>query len=99
MPKSIDGYNINFFTDKYRKNNVNDVVDYSINGNTLYASYNAKKDYDAQFAKYCDSVDAKDEFGGCYEEDFKWYYKPLTKSLTVDIELPDGYFTGGSWKN
>lgn len=68
MPKSIEGYEVNFFKDKYREKNVNDLVDYRINGNTLYASFNAGKDYE-----------------------------PLTKSLTVDIELPNGYFTGGSW--
>ncbi len=63
MPKSIEGYNINFYQDKYRESNITKTVDYYIVGNTLYASYD----------------------------------KPLTKSLTVDIELPDGYFVGGSW--
>lgn len=94
MPKSIEGYKVNFFKDKYRKNNVNDVVDYTINGNTLYASYNADKDYKTQLAKYCDDPYHQNEDGTC---DDNYMYQPLMKSLTVDIELPDGYFVGGSW--
>ena len=66
MPKNIQEYNVNFFTDKYRKNNVTELVNYEIKGNTLYAKYNS-------------------------------YQKPLETSLTVDIELPEGYFEGGSW--
>ena len=66
MPKSIEGYKVNFFTDKYRKNNVKDYVNYQINGNTLYLTYDGSE-------------------------------KPLDKSLTIDIELPEGYFVGGSW--
>ncbi len=72
MPKSIDGYKVNFFTDKYRENNVNKYVDYEINGNSLTARF-SNIDY------------------------FISENKKLDKSLTVDIELPDGYFVGGSW--
>lgn len=68
MPKSIEGYNINFFTDKYRKENVNDIVEYTVIDNKLIAVFNSLKSD-----------------------------KPLTKSLTVDIELPEGYFKKGSW--
>ena len=97
MPKSIDGYKVNFFKDKYRENNVNDVVDYTIDGNTLYASYNADKDYKLQLAKYCDEPYRQNEHGTCDESWFDYSYEPLNKSLTVDIELPEGYFVGGSW--
>lgn len=72
MPKSIAGCKINFFTDKKRKENVNEYVDYSVEGNTLYAKF----DQDKYMSKY---------------------NKKLETSLTVDIELPEGYFNGGSW--
>lgn len=72
MPKSIEGYNVNFFTDKKRKENVSSYVDYEVIGNTLYAKFNQDK-----YTSY--------------------YNKKLKKSLTVDIELPEGYFVGGSW--
>lgn len=97
MPKSIDGYEINFFKDKYREKNVSDLVDYQINGNTLYASFNADKDYEVQLAKYCDNQYHLTSDGKCDKSWFDYQYEPLTKSLTVDIELPNGYFTGGSW--
>lgn len=38
MPKDFDSTKINFFLDKYRKRNINDLVDYSIKDNTIYAS-------------------------------------------------------------
>ncbi len=63
MPKSIEGMNINFFTDKYRKNNVNNMVNYQVKDNTLYVKVNGS----------------------------------LNSSLTVDIELPNHYFKGGSY--
>ena len=97
MPKNIEGYNVNFFTDKYRKNNVNDVIDYYINGNTLYATFNANKNYKKQFSKYCDEKTNRINNINCDEDSFKYLYEPLNKSLTVDIELPEGYFVGGSW--
>lgn len=64
MPKSIEGYQVNFFADKYRKTNVNDKVEYHIEDNVLIATYNGDD---------------------------------LTKALTLDIELPEGYFVGGSY--
>ncbi len=97
MPKSIEGYKVNFFKDKYRENNINDLVNYNISGNTLYASFNADNDYETQLAKYCDSQVHMLEDGTCDTFGFDSQYKPLTRSLTVDIELPDGYFVGGSW--
>ena len=72
MPKSIEGYDIKFFTDKYRKNDVTNIVDYSVNGNKLYATFNENKNKLKN-------------------------YEPLSKSLTVDIALPEGYFTKGSY--
>lgn len=65
MPKDISKYTVNFFTDKYREENVNRFVDYEVSGNTLYAKLKSSK--------------------------------KLEKSLTVDIELPEGYFVGGNW--
>ena len=35
MPKDISNYDINIFKDKYRKENVNDLVNTEINGNTI----------------------------------------------------------------
>ena len=97
MPKSIDGYKVNFFKDKFRKKKVNKVVDYKITGNTLYAKYNAEKDYQQQLKKYCANQYHRNEDGTCDEDFFEYVYKPLEESLTVDIELPEGYFVGGSW--
>lgn len=68
MPKSIEGYPINFFTDKYREKNVTKYVDYTVNQNTLTAHFN--------------NITSP---------------KPLNSSLTVDIELPENYFVGGSY--
>ena len=95
MPKSIEGYTVNFFKDKYRQTNVNEVVDYSVIGNTLNASFNAEKDYEKQLNKYCNQSSNQNEDGTCNKSNFK--YNSLKSALTVDIELPDGYFVGGSW--
>ncbi len=35
MPKKISNSTINFYTDRYRKNNINDLIDYSIDGETI----------------------------------------------------------------
>lgn len=64
LPKGIENEKINFFADKYRKDNINNFVNYTINGNTIIA--NLSDNY------------------------------PLYKSLTLDVELPEGYFVGGS---
>lgn len=64
MPKGIDGNKINFYKDKYRKQNINNLIDYQIEGNSLI-------------------VTGKSNLN-------------LMESLTVDIELPDNYFVGGS---
>ncbi len=88
LPKNIEDYNINFFADKFRKENVTDVVDYSINGNTIYAKFNENKYYQKKYKNDCNE--------NCSEQLLN-KYKPLEKSLTIDVELPDGYFTGGSW--
>ena len=64
MPKGIDGNKINFYKDKYRKNNINNLVDYQVEGNSLI-------------------VTGKSNLN-------------LMNSLTVDIELPENYFVGGS---
>ena len=95
MPKSINGYNVNFFMDKYREKKANEYVDYKISGNTLYASFNPEKYYDAQVKEYCSNEWHIEDDGSC---DMPYYYEEkLEKSLTVDIELPEGYFKGGSW--
>ncbi len=93
MPKSIEGYKVNFFTDKYRKKNVTDVVDYKVEDRKLYASFNADKYYESQLEKYNNKVQYADK-GRIYSN---FNYVPLTNALTVDIELPEGYFVGGSW--
>ena len=65
MPKDISTSEINFYLDKYRKNNVNSMINYSVKGSTITANVN-------------------DNFS-------------LFKSLTIDITLPDKYFTGGNY--
>ena len=103
MPKSIEGYNVNFFTDKYRKNDVTELVDYTISGNTLYATLNAEYLHQRELAKQKCYKEYEEKYGVgqsifCnnvavpYQNDYK-----LMSSLTVDVELPDGYFVGGSW--
>ncbi len=96
MPKSIEGYNVNFFTDKKRKENVSNCVDYEVIGNTLYAKFNQDKYTEAQRKEYC-SNEYNVENGVCDFGENSYYNKKLEKSLTVDIELPEGYFVGGSW--
>lgn len=97
MPKSIKGYNVNFFADKYRDKNVTEFVDYEIIGNSLYAKFDGEKYKDYQYKKYCSDEYNQNSDGTCDDYMFKYYYEPLEKSLTVDIELPDNYFVGGSW--
>ncbi len=99
MPKSIEGYNVNFFADKYRKNNITELMDYSISGNTLYATLNKEYLHQKEMAvQKCYENNEQLGFSACnnvvvpYQNDYK-----LMSSLTVDIELPDGYFVGGSW--
>ena len=65
MPKVMDGNIINFYSDKYRKENINHLLDYNINGNTI-------------------TIKGKSGF-------------KLNSSLTLDVELPNNYFVGGSY--
>ena len=95
MPKSINEKQINFFTDKYRENNVNNIVDYIIEDNKLTAKFNREEDYKQQKSQYCDKKENLNQDGTCDETSFN--YRPLKTALTVDIELPEGYFSGGSW--
>lgn len=88
MPKDFSGTNINFFIDKYREKNANEFVDYTINGNTIYAEFNKEK-YIA-YQKNELEVEEGEELPLYLEQD-------LMNSLTIDIELPEGYFVGGSW--
>lgn len=97
MPKSIEGYNVNFFMDKNRSQNATEYVDYEVKGNTLYAKFNQEKYTDAQREEYC-SQEYNWHDGVCeFPEDSSYYNQKLEKSLTVDIELPNDYFVGGSW--
>lgn len=92
MPYSFDESKINFFTDKYRMNDVTDLVDYSVDGKTIYATFNEQKNYEKQLEKYCgDQTECDEKYFSMYR------YNPLSRSLTVDIELPDKYFQKGSW--
>lgn len=96
MPKSIEGKKINFYIDKYRKNNVTKYVDYTVNDNILYAKFNQEKYLDAQIKDYC-LKEINIINGVC---DFNYdstNNKKLDKALTVDIELPDNYFVKGSF--
>ena len=100
MPKSIERYNINFFMDKYRKEEITNFVDYTVSGNKLTAKFNQEKYKQYQVDEYCaNPYHIKN--GVCDLDDDSWYawktIKTLDKSLTVDIQLPEGYFVGGSW--
>ena len=96
MPKNLSGTQVNFFLDKYRETNANEFVDYRISGNSIYAEFNQEKYYDYQEKEYCSQEWHIDEYGNC---EMPSYYgdEVLEKSLTIDIELPEGYFVGGSW--
>lgn len=94
MPKDISSYNINFFTDKYRQNNVNKVMDYDISDNKITATFNASKYKNLQIEDYCRDKSHLNSDNTCNMDNF--VFKSLTKSLTIDIELPDNYFTKGS---
>lgn len=95
MPKNIDSDKINFYMDKYRKYSANEYVDYRIDGNVLYASFNDDKYRDNQERKYCYEELGLKEGQFCYLPYNK--REKLTHSLTFDIELPEGYFVGGSY--
>ncbi len=90
MPKSIEKENINFFLDKYRKENANDYMDLEVINNTIYARFNETKYYESQKREYCKNKDSLCDIPAAN-------IKKLTKSLTIDIELPEGYFVNGSW--
>ena len=66
LPERYDG-KVNFFADKLRKDDITNMVDYTIEGNTIRAT-------------------VKDSY-------------KLMKSLTIDIELPEGYFNNTSNNN
>lgn len=98
MPKSIEGYTINFFGNKYRGIDLNDYVDYEVSENKLSAKFNSSKYYNDQWAKYCSLDSHIDENGMCDYELFEYVEQGyLNNSLTLDIELPDHYFTKGSY--
>ncbi len=44
MPKSIDRDKVNFFLDKYREENANDMINYYVSGNRIYANVNGSLD-------------------------------------------------------
>ncbi|MBR4350950.1 MAG: DUF2207 domain-containing protein [Bacilli bacterium] len=75
MPKSIEGNEVHFFMDKYRKYDITKYVDYTIKGNKLVATFD------------------RDKYSENRPVDYPY---ELTKSLTVDIELPENYFASGS---
>lgn len=95
MPKDISVYNINFFLDKYRETSANEFVDYNIVGNTLFASFNREKYREYLTNEYCSVSYHIGEYGDCTLPSY--YDDNLEESLTLDIELPNGYFKGGSW--
>ena len=95
MPKNISGTQINFFLDKYRETNANDFVDYSVSGNTIYAKFNQEKYLEYQKKDYCSYEFRVDEYGNCKMPEYM--EKELVRSLTIDVELPEGYFVGESW--
>lgn len=65
LPKEIENQdNIKFFVDKYRKWDITEYVDYTVNGKTIHAKLSPNY--------------------------------TLTSALTIDVELPDGYFINGS---
>ena len=86
MPENINADDVNFFMDKYRKENVNDLMDIEVSGNTLKASYKGGN-YSAELQEFC-SINAYKENPEC---------NALYRSLTVDIALKEGYFKGGSY--
>ncbi len=94
MPKSIEGYNVNFFMDKYRGSDVTRFVNYSVNNNRLTAKFNSEK-----YKSYLPDADCSSSIDVDNDECISTYYTGggLDKSLTVDIELPEGYFAKGSW--
>ena len=95
MPKKINKDNINFYLDKYRENPANSYVDYTVNGNTIYAKFNQEKYTQYLTEEYCSDDWHHEEDGSCT---LPYYYeKVLDNALTIDIELEEGYFTGGTY--
>ncbi len=96
LPKKLDHYNIHFFADKYRSNDVTQFVDYTIDGNVIDAKFNQEKYTKYQKEEYC-KENGYLENDECEVPEYSGYNEKLDHSLTVDIELPDHYFVGGSW--
>ena len=95
MPKYISSNSVNFYMDKYRKTNANEFVDFYINGTSIYAKFNQEKYLNYQNKEYCSKEMNVDDYGRCKMPSY--LEKDLRTSLTIDIELPEGYFVGGSW--
>ena len=103
MPKAFDASKIKFFTDKYRQEDITSAMDYRVESNTIYASLNVdnyvalKKK--AEAARRCEeekklyNVDTCDDPYIILSSDEEL----LNSALTVDIELPEGYFVKGSY--
>ena len=105
MPKEFDTSNIKFFTDKYRKEDVTSAVDYYIEDNTIYATLDGSKlaslRLEAKAAEKCEREKEIFETDTC-EDPYQYLTvdyddSMLNSSLTVDIELPEGYFISGSY--
>ena len=65
LPKTANvNNNIHFYADKYRKKDITSYVNYTVSGNTIYASLSSNYS--------------------------------LNNSLTIDLNLPNGYFSNGT---
>ena len=95
MPKNFDNSKINFFFDKYRKKPANEYVDYSVDGKKINIRFNdikyKKSILMEEIKRYCNSL-SNFESGSCYLPDYYTKDVGLLNSLTVDIELDEGYF-------
>lgn len=91
MPKNIDDVTIHFFLDKYREKEITNQMDYERDENTIYAEFNQEKYEQLQKAEYC----SKKGQENCSMP--KKMIENLDQSLTIDIELPEGYFTNTNW--
>jgi len=94
MPKDLNGVKVNFFLDKYRENSANEFVNYSLIGNKITAKFNQDKYLEAQRKEYCEDI-ISENLENCTVPSY--ILKTLNRSLTIDVELPEGYFVGGSW--
>ena len=105
MPKKLDSYELNFYTDKYRTQNANKYVNYKVNDNVISIKYNDSRD--TLDSALTIDLTLKDNYFSLKEESFQWFsliflliglllltfniYKCLKKKRIVNQKFSEEY--------